>query len=243
MSATYASRLELLKGAAFIAMVADHVDLALFDRSVPGLHAVGAFAFPAFCLTFGVGLAATTDPMRAVGRLLVPALVAQLAWFFIRPGHPANVLLMFALCALAARAAQARPAYGAAALAGLVLGGAILEGGPFGPLMVAAGYFAGRLDRPWIAMIAGASWCALLPSVGALLATVATYWCLHHGPVVRKLPGLPWAYAGHLSALALAATVTTSAPAVLTLVPDGAYWGGGMGVLPHVGSPVEVRQP
>lgn len=216
-----ARRLELVKALALVAMLADHIDLALFDRSLPALHALGQFAFPAFCLSFGIGIAASSDPLRSMDRLVLPAIAAQFAWFVIRPAHPGNVLFVFALCAVAAALAARSRAAGAAALAGVVvLGAGVLEGGPYGPLLAACGYAAGRAGVGWPALAGGLAWALLAPSVGALVAAVAVPLAAGVGPILRKVPALPWVYAGHLAALAavlaLGATQAHQASALLS---------------------------
>lgn len=230
-----AARLELVKGAALVAMVADHVDLAVFDRSVPALHLVGQFAFPAFCLTYGIGLARSSDPLRAVERLLIPAVVAQLAWYFIRPGHPANVLFVFALCAVAAWAATRSRAAGAAALAFLVgVGAFAFEGGIFGPVLAACGYLGGRLGRLWPVVAGGVAWALLAPSFGAYVAAIVVPLAAIAGPIIPKLPAFPWLYAAHLALLAAFATAVPKdgAPSALVIEARDAVRPASLGASP-----------
>lgn len=198
------SRLEFVKWAAFVGMLLDHVDLAVFGRGQPWMHAIGGFCLPAFALCFGLGLARSADPMRVVERLVLPSVVAQAAWLVIQPEHPANVLVMFALCALiAVQAATSRwglTVAAAIAVLAVSMGG---EGGPPLVLLVAGGYLASRLDRDWPVMLAGAVWWALVPSLGALLAVLAVlYWPPGAARLARRPGWLAWGYAGHLVALA-----------------------------------------
>jgi hypothetical protein len=194
------ARLEFVKWAAFVAMVCDHVDLALFDRSVPWLHLVGGFAFPAFCLCFGVGLARTSDPVRVAGRLILPSVLAQVAWFWIDQAHPVNVLAMFALCAVAVRVAWFGPiVLGLAAFMG--------EGGLFLPALVAAGFYGARVGSTVPLAVAGASWGVLAASPGAFVAAAAVAWLPGRLPVLPRVPGLlAWGYTAHLAVLAAAAS-------------------------------------
>jgi hypothetical protein len=190
------ARLELVKWAGFLAMVVDHVGIAVYHRSVPELHVVGQFAFPAFCLAFGLGLARSSDPARVSMRLLLPAFVAQVAWAFIEAPHGANVLAMFALCAAARDRAWAWPFVFAI---GLFAG----EGGPFLPLMVAGGVLAWRLRTAAPVLGAGLGWATLIGSPTAAISALAVaFWPA--GALVPRVPGLlAWGYALHLAALAL----------------------------------------
>ena len=169
-------RLEAVKWFAFLAMVADHVDLLLFARAVPWLHEVGAFAFPGFALTFGIGLARSADPLAAAIRIALAGVGAQVVWWLLLPGHYANVLLVFAACAAAfvvlcrSRVVGLLAWCAVAALA--TLGG---DGGLCGVVLVAAGAVvgSGRLTD-WegraVLLVAGAGWLLSVPMVGAAIA-------------------------------------------------------------------------
>lgn len=197
-------RLELVKWLAFAAMVADHVDLALFGRGVPWLHAVGSFAFPAFCLTFGAGLATSSDPVSVARRLMLPAIVAQAAWLLIRPEHPLNVLFVFAACA-AVEATSSRwlGPKGAAYLLLAGVAGFAGEGGPWGVMLVAGASAARHLLRWWPVAAVGALWALLVPSVGTLAALAAfALWPASAPRLPRSRGLLAWAYAAHLALLA-----------------------------------------
>lgn len=199
-----AGRLELVKWAAFAAMLVDHVGLSLFDRSIPWLHSVGAFAFPAFALSFGIGLALSADPLRIVERLVLPALIAQCMWLVVDPQHPANVLVSFALCAVVAAAVRARSMVLAFVLAGIAAGCSVaIEGGPVGLLMVAGGFVAVQLRACLPLVAAGAVWAVLVPSIAAWLAVAAVVLWPQQAPRVPRLRGLlAWGYPAHLGALA-----------------------------------------
>jgi hypothetical protein len=189
------ARLELLKWLAFLAMIVDHVGIAAFHRSVPELHVIGQFAFPVFCLAFGLGLAQSSNPDRVAARLVLPALVAQLAWVVIEPPHGLNVLGMFALCAVALDRLWLVPLVLAVSL---VVG----EGGPFLPVLVLAGVLASRLAMAAPIVGAGLAWATLIGSpVAAISALAVAFWPA--GALVPRVPGLlAWGYALHLAALA-----------------------------------------
>lgn len=200
-------RLEVVKWLAFLAMVADHVDLLWFGRSVPWLHQVGLFAFPVFALSFGLGLARSSAPLGVAWRLLVAGGVAQLVWFWLDPGHYANVLLVFAACAAVAFV-SARSAPLALGLGALVLwlcsrGG---EGGLLGAVLVLAGWIAGRGvltagEARALFLAVGAWWLLLRPSWAAVLAFALVMFLPLIGTGVRRWRGaLLWLYPAHLLA-------------------------------------------
>lgn len=203
----YPAGLELVKWLAFAAMVVDHIDLVLLERSAPWMYQVGRFAFPAFALAFGIGLAHSRDLLSVASRLLWPGVVAQVAWAFIDPTHPANVLIGFFCCALGLLAWQTwRPA-GLAALALLLLTSSGLEGGKGMLLLVGGGYLgvcishANTLGRVAVHAAAAAPWLLLFPSPGLLAGLGAPHAARWLPTLPRWSKTLPWAYAGHLWAL------------------------------------------
>lgn len=197
-------RLEFVKGLAFLAMLADHLDLLVFGRAVPLLHELGRFALPVFALTFGLGLARSSDARAAGLRLLVPGGLAQIAWLFAYPAHPLNVLLVFA--ALAFVVSYAGPTvlrFWLLALALLALD-AVGEGGLFTVALVLGGYAAGLNGRWWPLLLVGATWVAVAPSAGALAAVLAVALWRSSWPRPPRARGwLAWGYAAHLHVLAL----------------------------------------
>jgi len=197
------ARLEAVKWIAFAAMVLDHVDLALFGRGVPWMHQVGAFAFPVFCVTFGMGVAVSRSGVQVGLRLLAPALVAQVAWAIIRPDHPASILAVFVVFAVLSHGPQSL-ALRIAGVVALALWSALLgEGGAATVILAAGGFAAMRLGRWWPMYAAGALWIALAPSLGALLAFAAVRFWPASWRRVPRVPGLlAWGYAGHLTLLA-----------------------------------------
>lgn len=199
------ARLEPVKWLAFLAMVCDHLALTLLP-SHQWLRQIGTFAFPAFALSFGIGLAGTSDPLRVAKRLIGPAIVAQLSWVAIFAGwHPWNVLVMFAACAVFVwlQRAELRAAFAGALVAVLVAFG--FEGGFMGFLLVGGAYLAAR-GSVWWMFPPVAVWAALQPSVGFVLGVLAVLFAPRLSIQLPRRPGaLAWAYAAHLWLLAMGA--------------------------------------
>jgi len=195
LGSLHPERFELVKWLAFAAMVVDHVDLLLFERSLGWAYGVGRLAFPVFALVFGIGLAYSRDLERVARRLALPAAISQIAWVLGQPGYPFNVLVMFALCAIALRWSWAAPF--------VLLASVFGEAGPLLPLLVLAGYLAGRTASLWPVLIGGLVWCLAAPSLGAGLAVLLVLASAHYGPAtLPRLPGLlAWGYAAHLAVL------------------------------------------
>jgi len=222
-----ARRLEFVKIAAIVAMVCDHIDLFLLGRQMPALHEIGRFAFPAFCLAFGIGIGTSRDPLAAVDRLIIPGVIAQVAWIVGKGDYPANVLIMFAACAVAGWAVVRKAWAGVLAFA-VVLGTAVhgMEGSFAGPLLVMAGWAATRTGNAAWALVGGLAWAALTRSPGAAVAGVAVFTACLMGPVWRKTPGLPWIYAGHLVLLVAIAPARVEVPPLApVLLLDGGIRG------------------
>lgn len=193
--------LELVKWIAFAAMVADHVDLILLDRSVPWLNAIGRFAYPAFAVAFGLGLARSTDPLAVARRLLVPGLVAQVCWL-LAPGGPAlNVLLSFASVAFFVAMLDRSRWHAAGALVLVLCLAPWLEGGPAGLLVASAAWAFARFREPvWLAGLLPMA--VALPSVGLVAGLAAPWIGQRVNLAAPRVPGLlAWAYAAHLAAL------------------------------------------
>lgn len=200
------ARLEPVKWLAFLAMVCDHLALTLLP-SHQWLRQIGTFAFPAFALSFGIGLAATNDPLRVAKRLIGPAIVAQLSWVAIFAGwHPLNVLVMFASCAffLELGRTELRVMFGTVLVVALTYLG--FEGGFMGFLLVGGAYLAASRGSVWWMFPPVAVWAALQPSVGFVLGVLAVLFAPRLSIQLPRRPGaLAWAYAGHLWLLAMGA--------------------------------------
>jgi hypothetical protein len=206
------ARLEVVKWLAVLAMFCDHVALVLFP-SQTWLRDIGTFAFPAFVLSFGVGLAASSDPLRAASRLLIPAMLAQAFWLMLDAGPKGpNILFLFLVSAVVAHAAAAR-AVGWWALAGVLVGLAValrVEGGALGFLLILGAFVAARRSALYM-LPAAALWAVLLPSVGfwlGVLAVLAVLSVPRLPLAVPRIPGLlAWVYVGHLAVLVMLAGV------------------------------------
>lgn len=199
------AHLELFKWLAFAAMVVDHVDLVLFERSYPWMWHVGRFAMPVFAVCFGVGLAVTRDAAAVARRLIIPAILAQAAWWFCGRVMPLNILFTFAICAVAVSTWRRWPIFGLV-VAGLALlpGAEILEGGAWLVGLVVSAFLAQDLRRSWIYAAGAAPWILGLTSPTVALAVSVPFLARFTPWTVPRWPGaLSWLYPGHLVALAL----------------------------------------
>lgn len=207
----YPPSFELLKWLAFAAMLIDHADLVLFDRSAQWTYEVGRFAYPTFVGLFAYGVALSRDPARVAIRTGVAAAVAQVAWWLIDPFYGVNVLGVMALLAWFAHVARSGrgPQMGGLAIVGLamvlVLSVPWLEGGFYGVPLGLGVILAVRFSSWWPAAL-GALPYALFPvgwGVAVAGAAVAVGSRLHVR-VPRSGPLLLWAYPAHLALLFVA---------------------------------------
>jgi len=88
---------ELLKWIGLIAMVADHVNMYLFNRSLPALTEIGRLAMPLFAMCLAANLARDSTGAKARwrigGRLLVFALASSAVLTLLNnSGPPLNIL-------------------------------------------------------------------------------------------------------------------------------------------------------
>lgn len=206
-SSEFPAALELVKWAAFVAMLIDHADLILFDRSVPWMREVGRFAMPAFALAFGYGLAHSREPFSVASRLLIPGLIAALIWGLASslggyPVQPFNVLLMFALCALAAESHRTFGLWSLPVFVFLGWASPHVEGEVLALLLVAGAYDHARTGRFLALGGAAVLWCGFHPYAGSVIALASFLAALAATMRVRRWPGaLAWAYPLHLAAL------------------------------------------
>ena len=204
----HAGGLELVKWAGFAAMVADHIDLILCGRGVPWLHELGRFAFPAFAVALGMGLGMSERPGRGGAAILLPAVLAQAAWWAAEQPFRVNILFTFAACSAIAAAFAARAnVIGSVAALAFVVGAGQWEGGPAAGLLVLAGFllvrarWGGALALPVLA----APWLWFAPSAGLVAGLLAPPLARHLPFAVARQPGvLLWAYPLHLALLAVA---------------------------------------
>lgn len=192
-----ARRFEGLKWVAFVAMVLDHVSL-IFGAHDGVLYQVGRVAFPLFAISFGVGLAASSSQRRVLLRLLLPGLLAEIAWRASGHYPGVNVLLSFCLVGIACALFERSWTLGL----GLLLIPAALPGFESGflvPLLVGSSYFAARFRSPAAFVVVLVSSALVLGTVGAALASLLLLLC----PAVRlpRFRHFAWAYAAHLVVL------------------------------------------
>lgn len=90
--------LEALKWFALVLMLGDHINLALFDRSLPVLTEIARIVFPIFALVLGYNLARPgADWGRVLKRLVIVATIAQpFHYVAFDRALPVNVLYTFA---------------------------------------------------------------------------------------------------------------------------------------------------
>lgn len=197
---------EALKWLALLAMVADHVDLLLFGRSVPWLHDVGRAALPLFALVFGYNVARWgVDPLRVGLRIVPVALLSSAVWYATGAAVPLlNVLWAFALFAFAVNDWQAGRRWWAVSV--LVLAGLVSEGGWFTFGISLAGFWIYR--RP--ADVRG--YLGAVAAVAALEIVNGSAWAMLAVPLVLAVrwwrPQLPhlrgvflWIYPAHVALL------------------------------------------
>lgn len=87
-----AARAEVLKWIGLAAMLADHVDAWLLERSAPALYAAGRLALPLFALSLALGVAASRKYEAICGKLLAWGAATLLAQLLVRDLLPLNVL-------------------------------------------------------------------------------------------------------------------------------------------------------
>lgn len=203
------ARLELVKWVAFLAMLVEHVGRYAFDAG-PWIGWVGSFALPAFGLAFGAGLVASRAPHRSLYALVVPAVLAQVAWEWLTPGRMPNILLALGLGGVAVvalvRVGWQESALLALAVAWLCQGR--IEGGFLGPAFVYSGALVALYGRSWHALPVGLAGSVLVFLPGAALAGAAVAFS-RAWPLLPRLPrgSLAWGYVAHL--VLLAAFVST----------------------------------
>lgn len=141
---------DLLKTAALVLMVADHVSLtAGLDCS--WMRLAGRGAFPLFALVWGMHMARTPQvSQRAVSRLWVWACISQAGWW-LAGMNPAegNILFAFAVSGLAVRLTQRYGTGGGFMAAGLILLWTCFSASSYGlpgvlTLMLSYGLFSAR---------------------------------------------------------------------------------------------------
>lgn len=221
-SSEHYGALELVKWLAVVAMLVDHVDLILLDRSVPWMHEVGRFAMPAFATAFGLGIGRSRDPLRIAVRLVPWALAAQIGWFaatFVMADRGAslpalNVLGVFSIAALVVGCVKAREwlPLPIAVCAILLMAVAVADGSEGGASVFLVVFAAALIGSTGTTSLAGLfvlplgflafGWVYLGRELGAAVGFAAAAWGWGR---TAPVPRAPWAllavYAGHLFAL------------------------------------------
>lgn len=113
--------LDLLKLAAVVLMVGDHVDTILLNGSLPELWRLGRIAFPLFCLVAACHLARGSEPGRYAATLLLIGIVTQPVYAVAFPYGGTEASILFTLAA------------------GAVLGPALATIGPWRHAVLASG--------------------------------------------------------------------------------------------------------
>ncbi|OCK47808.1 conjugal transfer protein [Stenotrophomonas maltophilia] len=197
---------ELLKWIALLTMTGDHVAKVVYGGYLPVISELGRIAFPLFALVMACNLAQPgADLRKSIRRLAVWGVVAQpLHALAFGPWLPLNILLTFALAAVAVHAlASNRP---------LLL---LLAAG-MAPMLVDYQWAGvGFVLLGWLAFRHGA-WWLLLIGLAAVCWANHNGWALLAVPVLLlaarvpwQLPRWRWAFYGyyveHLAVLALIA--------------------------------------
>lgn len=195
---------ELLKWLAVVLMTGDHVAKVVFGGYVPGLSEAGRVAFPMFALVMAYNLAQPgADVAKSIRRLGMWGLLAQ-------PVHalafgywlPLNILLTFALCAIAVYAFAERM-WVVLALTAAVLP-LFVDYQWAGVGFVLLGWCTFKWRRFWLLVPAFAGICWFNGNLWALGAIPVA---LALSRVTRPIPRGRWAfygyYVGHLACLGL----------------------------------------
>lgn len=200
---------ELLKWLALASMLVDHVNAAVFDRSLEWATPVGRIAMPVFALVVGYNLARPgVDLQKILARLLLFGTLAlpAHAWLFSHAFGiwPLNVMFTFAAAVLAVMAIRRRQYLAAVAI--VLACGVLVEYFFIGiGLTVAAWYFFERgtfyggvvlsLAIAWLCVLNGNVYALL----GVALVASAGWWHV-------RVPRIRWAfwvaYPAHLVVLA-----------------------------------------
>lgn len=197
--------LELVKVLALVCMLVDHVDLILFDRAHQWAYELGRFALPAFFGAYAVGLARSADPARSALGLVVPGVIAQVAWQLagqeVYATGQLNVLLSAAFLAVVVATLRESRAIGA----GLVLLSfacfPVFEGGYITLAVFYAGYLAASTSRKAVVLLAAAPVMAATPGLAGLLGLAAPHLSEHLPGVRARVLPFAWVYVAHLAAL------------------------------------------
>lgn len=219
---------EFLKWLAVLLMTGDHIVTALGVGYVPVVSEAGRVAFPVFALVMGYNLAQPgADALKSVKRLALWGLVASLpAYLVFGSLLPLNVLLTFALAALAIWAVERR-LWPLLAVCAVALPPFVDYAWPGVWLVLAAWGWFRQHGRRMHWLLGSWDWrrarlYAVMPiwvwiSMGLLCVYNGNGWALLALPLMQvgewrwPVPRTRWAfygyYVGHLALLALAASI------------------------------------
>ncbi|MGC0153582.1 TraX family protein [Chromobacterium vaccinii] len=219
------SQIDLLKLAAFVLMVGDHANTALFKGSVPVLFLLGRLAFPLFAIAFAAAWCrhGFTYDGRRLAKLIVRGLgwgiLAQIPYVAVFENNhwwQLNMLFVFPVAVFIALLLQRGHMFSAVLLwfiAGLgFTGGAYSWGGVL--MVMSLLWYYGTPSPGWL-LLALSAWLVYfpvklwIPAAGLLVGLLAVLKGVEKGRMTvggqRILPtGTMYAlYAGHLGLLAL----------------------------------------
>ena len=191
--------LELVKWLAFACKLVDHTRLILMPDT-HWMYMVGRFAAPAFWMTFGIGIAQSEKPLMVAIRLVIPAALASLAWHYIDPTHKPNLLIAFALFAMAVQVLKMHKLLGYACFLMLIMVcDNWLEGQWLMPVVILCSYIASSRQNIYWLMFGGLLWATMTHDAGAYIAVAATALLPEFKILVPRIKGLfAWAYPTHL---------------------------------------------
>ncbi|HEL4844052.1 TPA: conjugal transfer protein [Stenotrophomonas maltophilia] len=199
---------ELLKWLAVVLMTCDHVAKVICGGYVPGLSEAGRVAFPLFALVMAYNLAQPgADVIKSVRRLALWGGIAQ-------PVHaltfgywlPVNILLTFALCAVAVYAAGQRK-WIVLALAAAILP-LFVDYQWAGVAFVLLAWLGFRAGQPLLTLAAFAPLCVFNGNLWSLAAIPVAVGLSH---ATWAVPRGRWAFYGyyvaHLALIGLLAPI------------------------------------
>lgn len=195
---------ELLKWIALLTMTGDHVAKVVFGGYVPVVSELGRIAFPLFALVMACNLAQPgADLGKSIRRLVAWGVIAQ-PLHALAFGYwlPVNILLTFALAAVAVHALANNRAVLLLLAAGVLP--MLVDYQWAGVGFVLLGWLAFRHRQWWLLLLGLAAVCWANHNGWALLALPVV---LALARVQWRLPRWRWAfygyYVGHLAVLAL----------------------------------------
>lgn len=221
------ARIEALKVFAFVLMLGDHINLALFDRQLPILSELARIVFPIFVGVLAFRLSTATDVVmrRVCKRLLLWGCVAQLP-HAIAFGHVLPLNVMFTLGVGVAAVMAWQRSQHITALAWIMLAGALVDYAWIGPALLLSTFLAFRGSRHVPPLLVWSGVALLLVALCMLSGAwyplaavpVAALWLRLPVTVPRFGTAFYAAYAVHLAVLAGLVAWGAGVPPADTLV-------------------------